>query len=415
MEVMSSGIHSQQFSDGDRNSNRKVFVGGLPSKVTEKTLRGHFSQYGPIESATIIREKGVSKGFGFILFLTPHAAQWAVSSTHTLEGQEVSCKFTVSQNLAKLLVQQEKRRKIFIKDLPPAATSRDIELYFSTFGSVERCSINRTTDDGDKRTSIVLFDSPGAVDFLLSNKDIAHSICGQKLQVFACLSKNEIKEHSIKKEEAFKQQLLREFFDEIENRDAGGQQQMVPMIGIKGELDRSKRTPKLAKNGNELSSTNIKSNNTKLDWNSPFISTGALSYQLDEKCGPAIDPANESKESRFKLNENKCLLRSYGKLAKTQPHKYLTSRTIPNFSNAWSIGSEGENPCNTAQQTCHRCTSHPDFKRMATVSTSLCQSCEQNQSDRSKHLDDKENFSFRTNRVTPEFRSRLSDTSRQDL
>lgn len=404
---MSSGMESQQFSDGDGNFNRKVFVGGLASKVNEKILRSHFIRYGPIESVTIIRDKGVSKGFGFVLFSTPQSAHWAVSSTNALEGQEVSCKFTVPLSQAKLLIHQDKQRKIFVRELPIAASREDIELYFTAFGIVERCSINKSSEDCDKRTCIVLFDSPTPVEYLLANKDIEHVICGQKVLIFACLSKNEIKEHLIKKEEAFKQKLLKEFFNEIENEEGDTDKPTSGAIAVTGELDRSKRTVKPTTTAVDLGSTNFKSNNTKPEWNSPFISTGALSQPIEDKCDPGAQVTQGSKDSRFKMNEKQCHLRSYGKLAKTQPQKYLTSRTIPNFSNAWSIGSQGDNLGFAALNICHRCNAQPDFKCSAPPASFTCQSCEQNLSKRAEHMSRQENIRFQTNPILPVFRMRF--------
>lgn len=409
---MSSGMESLQFTDGDGNFNRKVFVGGLASKVNEKILRTHFIRYGPVESVTIIRDKGVSKGFGFVLFSTPQSAQWAVSSTNTVEGQEVSCKFTVPMNQAKLLVHQDKQRKIFVRELPAAASKEDIEFYFSSFGTIERCSINKSSEDCDKRTCIVLFDSPGPVEFLLANKEVEHVIGGQKVQIFACLSKNEIKEHLVKKEEAFKQKLLKQFFDEIQNDDSNNLNHTSGPAALAGDLERPKRGFKPTATAVDLSSTNVKTNNTKPEWNSPFISSSVLSQPIEDKSDVGNQQAQDSRLSRFKMNDKQCHLRSYGKLAKSQPQKYLTSRTIPNFSNAWSIGSQSDNFGFATLSICHRCHGQPDFKFTAPRSSFTCRSCEQNLSERAAHLSREENYRLRPNPNLPVFRTGLCDTNR---
>jgi RNA recognition motif-containing protein len=46
----------------------KLFVGNLPWKISEETLKDHFSQCGEVFSIKIIKDKdtGRSKGFGFI-------------------------------------------------------------------------------------------------------------------------------------------------------------------------------------------------------------------------------------------------------------------------------------------------------------------------------------------------------------
>lgn len=46
----------------------KLFVGGLPYHTSDETLYKHFSQYGDIEEAVVIRDKTTekSKGYGFV-------------------------------------------------------------------------------------------------------------------------------------------------------------------------------------------------------------------------------------------------------------------------------------------------------------------------------------------------------------
>ena len=45
-----------------------IYVGNLSYKVTEDDLKGAFSRFGEVTSASIIRDKftGQSKGFGFV-------------------------------------------------------------------------------------------------------------------------------------------------------------------------------------------------------------------------------------------------------------------------------------------------------------------------------------------------------------
>jgi len=46
----------------------KIYVGNLPSDVTESELRTAFEAFGPLESVTLVKDKrtGESKGFGFV-------------------------------------------------------------------------------------------------------------------------------------------------------------------------------------------------------------------------------------------------------------------------------------------------------------------------------------------------------------
>jgi RNA recognition motif-containing protein len=49
---------------------KKLYVGNLPYSVTEESLKALFSEFGPVESVVLIkdRETGRVKGFGFVEF-----------------------------------------------------------------------------------------------------------------------------------------------------------------------------------------------------------------------------------------------------------------------------------------------------------------------------------------------------------
>jgi cold-inducible RNA-binding protein len=55
--------------------SKKLYVGNLSFQTTEDELSGMFSQFGPVESVTIItdRDTGRSKGFGFVVMEEPAA------------------------------------------------------------------------------------------------------------------------------------------------------------------------------------------------------------------------------------------------------------------------------------------------------------------------------------------------------
>ena len=65
----------------------KLFVGGLPWAVDSARLEEVFSEFGEIVEAKVIvdRETGRSRGFGFVTYSTPEAAQDALA----LDGQDV--------------------------------------------------------------------------------------------------------------------------------------------------------------------------------------------------------------------------------------------------------------------------------------------------------------------------------------
>ena len=67
--------------------NTKLYVGNLPSDVTEDDLRTMLSQHGPVNEIAVIMDKvtGRARGFGFATMNTPEAATAAIQA---LNGKE---------------------------------------------------------------------------------------------------------------------------------------------------------------------------------------------------------------------------------------------------------------------------------------------------------------------------------------
>ena len=63
--------------------NKKLFVGGLPYKVTDDRLDEVFAVHGTVESARVVTDKytGESRGFGFVEMSSPAEAQAAAVAT----------------------------------------------------------------------------------------------------------------------------------------------------------------------------------------------------------------------------------------------------------------------------------------------------------------------------------------------
>ncbi|OIP38201.1 MAG: RNA-binding protein [Deltaproteobacteria bacterium CG2_30_63_29] len=67
---------------------KKLFVGGLSWGTDDGSLRKAFEEFGEVSEAKVItdRDSGRSRGFGFVTFEEPAAAESAISA---LDGQEL--------------------------------------------------------------------------------------------------------------------------------------------------------------------------------------------------------------------------------------------------------------------------------------------------------------------------------------
>jgi len=75
----------------------KLYVGNLPSNVTEEQLRVLFSQAGTIKEIALIKDRDTQrpKGFGFVEMTTQVEAQKAIEmfNEHELDGRRLTVNF----------------------------------------------------------------------------------------------------------------------------------------------------------------------------------------------------------------------------------------------------------------------------------------------------------------------------------
>lgn len=68
--------------------NRKIFIGNLPWSIGDDALYETFREYGEIDECVVIKERdGRSKGYGFVTYSEPAAAQTAIDA---MNGNEYS-------------------------------------------------------------------------------------------------------------------------------------------------------------------------------------------------------------------------------------------------------------------------------------------------------------------------------------
>ena len=78
---------------------KKIYVGNLSYNSTEDSLRGEFSRFGGIDEIVIIKDRatGRSKGFGFITFDGPQAAESAVAEMNGVQLDGRAIKVSIAQ------------------------------------------------------------------------------------------------------------------------------------------------------------------------------------------------------------------------------------------------------------------------------------------------------------------------------
>jgi len=83
-----SRLVEREESQRRREMSKKLFVGGLSWGTTDDRLKEAFARFGEVSEAKIIndRESGRSRGFGFVTFADPAAADLAITE---LDGKDL--------------------------------------------------------------------------------------------------------------------------------------------------------------------------------------------------------------------------------------------------------------------------------------------------------------------------------------
>ncbi|MBP5794116.1 MAG: RNA-binding protein, partial [Spirochaetaceae bacterium] len=72
---------------------KKIYVGNLSYSTTDETLRNQFSQFGQVESVSIVMDRvtGKSKGFGFVEMTNERDADNAIATINQkeIDGRKV--------------------------------------------------------------------------------------------------------------------------------------------------------------------------------------------------------------------------------------------------------------------------------------------------------------------------------------
>lgn len=114
---------------------RKVFVGGLPWRVTNEDLLREFERFGRVRNAFVIRDKGTaaSRGFGFVEFASPAAARGLLEArTVLVGGRRVECKETATRRAATSYSERRVRAPV-----PRGCPLAGVRAAFEAFGPVE--------------------------------------------------------------------------------------------------------------------------------------------------------------------------------------------------------------------------------------------------------------------------------------
>lgn len=162
-------------SDG----NGKIFVGGLPKNCSQEQLLAWASQFGQCSECEVKIDPmtGQPRGFGFVNFSDPAAAQKVVANrdNNMMEGKWIDCKpHTPGGGKAaggKGSLSDPGNPKLFVGALPKTATEESVRLHFSQFGNLADVMVKMTPDGMCQGFGFITFEDPASAKAVTDNYD----------------------------------------------------------------------------------------------------------------------------------------------------------------------------------------------------------------------------------------------------
>ncbi|GMY36698.1 heterogeneous nuclear ribonucleoprotein 1-like [Fagus crenata] len=126
----------------------KLFIGGISWDTNEDRLREYFQCFGEVVEAVIMKDRatGRARGFGFVVFADPTAAERVVMEKHVIDGRTVEAKKAVPRDDQNILNRNNssihgspgpaRTKKIFVGGLASTVTESDFKKYFDQFGTI---------------------------------------------------------------------------------------------------------------------------------------------------------------------------------------------------------------------------------------------------------------------------------------
>jgi RNA recognition motif-containing protein len=122
----------------------KMFVGGLSTMTSEKSLEEYFSKFGDVASCKIMKDHNTkrSRGYGFLIFGAEDAVDKAQAARpHKLDGKVIDTKRCLPKDDAGKASPGTKTLRIFVGGLKSTTEESTVREYFSKFGEVLKIDI----------------------------------------------------------------------------------------------------------------------------------------------------------------------------------------------------------------------------------------------------------------------------------
>lgn len=131
-----------------RSGKGNIFIKNLDKSIDHKTLCDTFSAFGNILSCKVALDReGQSRGFGFVHFENPDAADAAIAQVNGMLLADRKVFVGHFQANRKTPNGPSKFTNIFVKDLPLDVGDDELKAMFEPFGEITSCIVQRKKED----------------------------------------------------------------------------------------------------------------------------------------------------------------------------------------------------------------------------------------------------------------------------
>lgn len=200
------------------DKRRVLFVGGIPSSMTEDLIRDHFSKYDKIVNVRIMKDRKTkgSKGYAFVTLTDYLIIPKILAEPQVIGDRTVDVQVASRRGEKEKWKEDQKKRRLFVSNIPSHVNNSALVAFFNKFGEVRNAYVIRDfVSKNSLNYGYVEFVEPHVIDQILESGDI--SLDGFKLTCMPYQGKNQEKQHYYKCQQqklGFKEQDYLDFYEE---------------------------------------------------------------------------------------------------------------------------------------------------------------------------------------------------------
>lgn len=127
------------------DKRRVLFIGGIPSSMSEEVISDHFSQYDTIVNVRIMKDRKTkaAKGYAFVT-LTDHLKIPAILAIpQVIAGRAVDVQVASRRGEKEKWKEEQQKKKLFVSNVPSHIDNDGLGNYFTQFGEVRNSFVIR--------------------------------------------------------------------------------------------------------------------------------------------------------------------------------------------------------------------------------------------------------------------------------